>query len=161
MQLSKTFNLPKLFLILIYTTLVACSSTKLSEQVQEKTGALQTKTTEEAEKIAATQPTKPPASFKISGAIAVNNKGKGWNANINWQQQDVNHYTIRLSGPLGSKTVIINKNGSSITYQEGAKIIHAKSEQDLLKNQANINLPVHDLYYWVRGIQAPGAINIS
>lgn len=102
-----------------------------------------------------------PTSFKLSGAIAVNNNGKGWNASLSWTQQGPNFYTIRLSGPLGGKTVIITKNGSTVTYQEDKKVIKANSDAELLQKKTNINLPVNNLYYWVRGIPAPGSVTYS
>lgn len=102
-----------------------------------------------------------PSSFKLSGAIAVNNNGKGWNAALNWSQQGPNFYNIRLTGPLGGKTVLISKQGSAVTYQEGNKIIKANNESELLAKKANINLPVSNLYYWVRGIPAPQSVSFS
>lgn len=108
-----------------------------------------------------TAPKSIPAAFKLSGAIAVNNNGKGWSAALTWQQQGPNSYNIRLTGPLGGKTVLISKQGSTVTYQEGNKIIKANNESDLLAKKANINLPVHNLYYWVRGIPAPGSVSFS
>jgi outer membrane lipoprotein LolB len=103
----------------------------------------------------------PPSSFKLSGAIAVNHQGKGWNATLNWSQKSANQYNIRLSGPLGGKTLIITRQNSLVTYQEGRKIIKSNNGEDLLRKQTKIRLPVNNLYYWVRGIPAPGSVDLA
>ena len=147
MQQTKYFLLSILCIIMC-----ACASHQVTEKnVQEK--SIQT--------AAKTQSKSIPTNFKLAGAIAVNNNGKGWNASLNWTQKGPNNYSIRLSGPLGGKTVLISKQESNVTYQEDNRIIKANSEEELLKKKANINLPVSNLYYWVRGIPAPGVVDSS
>ena len=103
----------------------------------------------------------PISSFNISGAIAAKSHKKGWTATINWAQQDANHYQIRFMGPLGGQTVIIEKQNSIITYREGNKKLSSTNGDDLLQKQTGIRLPVNNLYYWVRGIPAPGSVQSS
>ncbi len=149
-------QIKKLILIIFCIAISSCAKYLHPEEVTPK-GAKE-------EKAKTTEKSKPkaiPSSFKLTGAIAVNNNGKGWNASLNWSQQGPNYYTIRLSGPLGGKTVIISKHGSTVTYQEGNKIIKANSDAELLKKKTNIHLPVKNLYYWVRGIPAPGEVSYS
>lgn len=109
----------------------------------------------------ASQPKKVPKNFKLSGAIAVNNNGKGWNAALTWSQQGPNSYNIHLTGPLGAKSVTISKQGSNVVYQNGSKIIKAQDDSELFLKKTKINLPINNLYYWVRGIPAPGNITYS
>lgn len=97
-------------------------------------------------------------SWNLSGGIAARNKNKGWSASLNWQQQGANRYHIRLSGPLGGGTIIVEKNGGSITYTDGKKHITSHNADELLQQQTGIRLPVQNLYYWVRGLPAPGGI---
>lgn len=96
------------------------------------------------------------SSFELSGAIAARNKNKGWSASLNWIQQGANQYQIRLYGPLGGGTVIVEKKGSVITYLDGPKKVTSTNADALLQQQTGVRLPVHDLYYWVRGLAAPG-----
>ncbi len=151
MQQTKFF-----FAILFCIIFSACATHHLPEERNQATT--------EAESIKAPEKTAVktiPTAFQLSGAIAVNNNGKGWNAGLSWSQQGQNSYSIRLSGPLGGKTVLISKKGSTVTYQEDNKIITANSDAELLKKKTNIQLPVNNLYYWVRGIPAPGPISFS
>lgn len=96
-------------------------------------------------------------SWEVSGAMAARNKNKGWSAAVNWLQQGPNRYQIRLSGPLGGGTVIITKNGSVVTLKDGAKSASSGNAETLLKKQTGVSIPVSNLFYWVRGIKAPGA----
>lgn len=101
------------------------------------------------------------SSWELSGAIAAKNSKKGWTASLNWLQQGANDYQIRLFGPLGGGTVIIEKHGSVITYRDGAKKITSNNASDLLQKETGTQLPVPNLYYWVRGVPAPGAVSSS
>lgn len=96
-------------------------------------------------------------SWDLNGAIAARNSKKAWTASVNWVQQGPNQYNIRLSGPLGGGTVLIQRNGKTITYQDGPKKITSDNADTLLQQQTGVRLPVSHLYYWVRGLPAPGA----
>lgn len=102
-----------------------------------------------------------PSSWVLSGAIAARSKSKAWSASLNWLQQGAGSYQIRLFGPLGSGSVLIQKQGSTITFRDGPKTASSTNADELLKQQTGIRLPVNHLYYWVRGIPAPGALQSS
>jgi len=142
----------KFFLSMLCCILfISCAKHQVPEEnIQQPEQTSQTKT-----------PKSIPSAFKLTGAMAVNNNGKGWNAGLTWSQKGPNSYTIRLTGPLGGKNVIISKQGSTVTYQEGSNIIKANNESELLAKKSNINLPVNNLYYWIRGIPAPGSVSFS
>ncbi|MFC3908849.1 lipoprotein insertase outer membrane protein LolB [Legionella dresdenensis] len=99
-----------------------------------------------------------PGSWDLSGAIAGRSKNKAWSASINWLQQGANNYQIRLFGPLGSGTVMVAKSGGVVTYRDGPKTASSKSADAILQKEGGIRLPVSNLYYWVRGIPAPGSV---
>lgn len=95
-------------------------------------------------------------SWDLSGAIAARNKQKSWTASLNWLQQGPNSYQIRLMGPLGGGTVMIEKHNGIITFRDGPKTISSTDADKLLFTQTGVRLPVSHLYYWVRGVPAPG-----
>lgn len=103
--------------------------------------------------------TKKVSAWEISGAIAAKNRVKGWSASMNWVQNSINSYQIRLMGPLGAGTVLISKQGGTVTFQDGPKKISSHNADQLLLQQTGIQLPVNNLYYWIRGLPAPGAIS--
>lgn len=96
-----------------------------------------------------------PTSWELSGVMAARSKQRSWTAQIHWLQQGPSSYQIRLFGPLGSGTVLIERQGGVITFRDGPKSVTAKNADDLLQRQTGVRLPVGDLYYWVRGIPAP------
>lgn len=115
-------------------------------------------TTADTAKYAATASASAISSWEISGAMAARSKNKGWNASLNWMQRGLGQYQIRLFGPLGSGTVLINKQGGIVTLKDGPKTASSTNAEDLLKKQTGIRLPVNNLYYWVRGLPAPGSV---
>lgn len=139
--------------------LTACAPPKAPQVSELETSKVKTMTVEKhPEQAKASTNTTAPSSFELSGAIAAKNHKKGWTATLNWIQKGPNQYQIRLIGPLGGQTVMIEKQGSVISYREGAKKLTSTNGDDLLQKQTDIRLPVNSLYYWVRGIPAPGAI---
>ena len=63
-----------------------------------------------------------------------------------------------MYGPLGSGTVLINRNGGVTTFKDGSKKASDSSADRLFYKQTGVTLPVNNLYYWVRGVPAPGAV---
>lgn len=98
------------------------------------------------------------SSFEIKGAMAAKTKSKGWSATMNWVQQGAGSYQIRLMGPLGGGAVAINKSGGVVTFKDGPKTATSSNADELLLKQTGIRLPVNSLYYWVRGLPAPGGV---
>ncbi len=96
------------------------------------------------------------STWELSGAMAAKNKAKGWSATLNWQQKGANSYQMRLIGPLGGGTVVVSKSGGIVTFQDGSKTSSSTNADELLMKQTGIRLPVTSLYYWVRGLAAPG-----
>lgn len=104
------------------------------------------------------QQTATVSSWVVTGAMAAKNQQKSWTASVNWQQQGANKYQIRLFGPLGGGTVLIEKDGNLVTLKDGPKTKTANNADELLQSETGIRLPVSKLYYWVRGIPAPGKV---
>ncbi len=154
--------LASLFVILI----TSCSSNKTA-LLPEQTSSSTPQTQLEANSTTLTQEntrsnnTTIPSSFDLSGAIAAKNHKKGWTATINWKQNGPNQYQIRLLGPVGTQAVMIEKKHGMTTYREGAKEVTSSNDHDLLQKQTGIHLPINNLYYWIRGIPAPGPVQSS
>lgn len=114
-----------------------------------------------AGKTAAVASNPPPASWELSGAMAARSAKKAWSASVNWVQNGAQSYQIRLFGPLGSGTIMISRKGGAITFRDGPKTVTSSNADELLKQQTGVRLPVNNLFYWVRGIPAPGAVQSS
>lgn len=101
------------------------------------------------------------SSWELSGAMAARGKKKSWTASVNWLQNGPGSYQIRLFGPLGSGTVMIDKKGGVVTLRDGPKRVSSSSADALLQKETGVGLPVANLYYWVRGLPAPGAVQTA
>ena len=154
-------NALKLFLVFCICFLTACTSHKLAPEVpmtseaQEGKNSPLNKLQQPSEGNAKIQAS-AISSWELQGAIAARNQKKGWSATVNWLQQGPNQYQIRLMGPLGGGAIVIEKRGSVITYTDGSKKVSSRNADQLLQQQTGIRLPVQNLYYWVRGLPAPG-----
>jgi len=132
--------------------------TKNGKTTEVITTTKETVTSTDKNKAAIATSTAVPASWDLSGAIAARNKQKAWSASINWLQRGAGSYQIRLFGPLGSGTVMIEKQGGNVNFRDGPKSASSKNADSLLMQQTGVRLPVNNLYYWVRGVPAPGAV---
>ena len=150
MELRLAMNAFKRMGIIFFCFITACTPPQqpASEVPVNKVISLEKRNTETA----------TISSWEIQGAMAAKNKAKGWSATMNWVQKGPGSYQIRLMGPLGGGAVVINKQGKVITFQDGAKTATATNADELLLKQTGIKLPVNNLYYWVRGLRAPGAV---
>ncbi len=101
------------------------------------------------------------SSWRITGAVAAKNKQKAWTASLNWRQQGLNRYQLHLFGPLGGGSVSVEKNGQLVTYKDGAKKVTTSNIDQLFYKETGVRVPLHNLYYWVRGVKAPGAVQSS
>jgi outer membrane lipoprotein LolB len=96
-------------------------------------------------------------AWKLSGAVAVKLPSKAFTASLNWRQKNTGRYTLNLFGPLGVGAVVLNGEPGEVILQNssGQKFMAATPEQ-LLRDHMGWSLPVSNLYYWVRGLPAPG-----
>lgn len=92
-------------------------------------------------------------NWTASGNIAVRTEQKGWNASFNWQQRGQN-YNLIMFGPLGINRVQLAGGPQGVTLQTGDQTYTAGDADQLLQQQLGWNIPVSNLYYWMRGLPA-------
>lgn len=95
--------------------------------------------------------------WDLKAMIAIRNRNDAGTANMNWQQQNQN-YHITLMGPLGSGSYeLTGRPGRVELANSGGQHFYANSPEELLRKQTGWQLPVSDLFYWVRGLPVPNA----
>ena len=94
--------------------------------------------------------------WQLNGAIAIKTPQQGQTASLSWQQQSLVNYHISLYGPLGAGRVTLAGTNQGVQLQANDKLYHAKSPEALMQEMLGWQLPVGNLYYWVRGLPAPG-----
>ena len=97
-------------------------------------------------------------NWQFRGHFAFKSPQHKLRANIFWQQNDKN-YDISIFGPFGIDAVeILGRPGEVVFKDNHGKTYHASSPESLLEQQVGWSLPVSSLYYWVRGLPAPGSV---
>jgi len=94
--------------------------------------------------------------WQFSGRIAVSNGDDGGNADVEWQQNGKD-YDLRLRAPVSGKNWRLHGDAQSAVL-EGVREqpLRGANAAELLAREANWQLPVEELEYWVRGLRAPG-----
>jgi len=93
-------------------------------------------------------------NWSISGAMSVTQRGKGHIFSFNWIEKG-DSYTIKLSATLNLASLVILGQPGKVTLVKGDYMYHAATPEALLATQADTQLPISDLKYWVRSIPAP------
>jgi len=93
--------------------------------------------------------------WTVQGAIGGSIPTKAWSASLRWQQ--IGHrFNINLFGPLGIGNVqLTGTPGASQLKTAQGKTLQAKNPDTLLYKATGWQLPVSNIYYWVRGLPVP------
>lgn len=94
--------------------------------------------------------------WQIEGAVAIKTPQHGQTASLNWQQQNHTDYQMSLFGPLGVGRVSLTGNTDGVTLLANNHQYQAKTPEALMQKMLGWHLPVRNLYYWIRGLAAPG-----
>lgn len=98
----------------------------------------------------------PINTWEIRGLMGVKSPKKAFSAQFIWLQQGATHYNLRLMGPFGNGTVVIQRRGGAVSYQDEHRQLTSNNASSLFQKTTGISLPVEALYYWIRGLPAPG-----
>lgn len=93
--------------------------------------------------------------WHINGALGLRTSRQAFSGSFVWQQQP-NQYVLQTFGPLGTYSMRLVGSTTGVILQTAAdKRYQANDPESLLKQQLGWDLPVSNLYYWIRGIPAP------
>lgn len=93
--------------------------------------------------------------WQVQGKLGIRLPDNSGSLYFNWKQEP-NSYAIHLSGPLGQGATWIRGNHSGVTIQAGSQPkVFAATPEALLIKTLGWDLPVQELYYWIRGVQSP------
>lgn len=91
----------------------------------------------------------------MQGAVSFTIKDKTQIGTFTWQQQR-DQYRIQIAGPLNLAGATIQGGANNVALWKGGQWHYSSTAENLMKQQLGWYLPVSNLYYWVRGIPAPG-----
>lgn len=97
-------------------------------------------------------------NWKFRGHFIFKSPANKFSANVFWQQKH-NNYDIRVFGPLGFGAAQLQGNDKQVILKDAhAHIYTATNPEALMQQQLGWLLPVSSLYYWLRGLPAPGSV---
>ncbi len=98
-------------------------------------------------------------SWTATGAISIQQAQQSpLIMRYDWQQWSSDHYRINLAASLNLAAVTITGQPGRVTLQKGDEPpISAPTPEQLMKKGLGWSLPVSSLWYWARGVPAPGA----
>ncbi|MFC3853470.1 lipoprotein insertase outer membrane protein LolB [Salinispirillum marinum] len=140
-------RLNPLLIVLFAFTLVACSTRPPEPVAQEE---MLPPWLEHRDRMRAVE------TWTLQGRVGARQGSEGANFTVYWQQRDED-YNIRLSGPLGQGGATINGGYGWAELRTKDDHFFAASLEELLSEAIAIDLPLHHLQYWLRGIPSPGA----
>ncbi len=96
--------------------------------------------------------------WSAEGRIGIRWPEDNQSANLDWEQT-LDHYRIRLSGPLGQGGLRILGSPDEVSLQRAGddQIHRARTPEALMQQLLGWHLPLTQAQYWIRGIPAPGS----
>jgi len=96
--------------------------------------------------------------WEMQGAFSLQSPQESQIANYKWSVQKYNSYQLSITSAMNLYSVIINRNQNSTYLINNKKqTITAATPEKLLEKTIGYSIPVSNLYYWSRGVAAPGA----
>jgi outer membrane lipoprotein LolB len=93
--------------------------------------------------------------WSFEGRLALTGQKDSWSANITWEHGPEEE-RIKLSGPLGQGTVIIQLTGNVVTIDRGGNDVQTSAQpEEFINQQLGLIVPVKSLRYWVVGLPEP------
>jgi outer membrane lipoprotein LolB len=95
--------------------------------------------------------------WDLHGRIAVRAGDRGWQAALRWVRDGSSQH-LSLHGPVGSSSVVVEQDASGARLRDSRG--HDVRDSDtgrLLQRVTGWRIPVDELRYWVRGLEAPGS----
>lgn len=95
--------------------------------------------------------------WDLKSAMSVQQGKQVTFASLDWQQRG-DHYQQQITGPFNLGGVrIVGMPGQVTLWKSENEKISAKTPEQLIQQAFQWQLPISNMYYWVRGLPAPGS----
>lgn len=93
--------------------------------------------------------------WQLQGRIAIATPEDTWTAKVYWQQQE-QAYQLRFNNPVGQGVIRLEGNERQVVMQTADnKRFSAKDPDTLIAETLQVNIPVTQLNFWIRGVPSP------
>ena len=140
-------NLTRILLVVFFTTwITSCATTPVEQKSAQN---------ESMSWDSRVQTLSSIQDWNLKALIGIHSQRDDVSAVLQWQQQK-QQYHITLFGPLGTGSYELNGQPGKVELASGnGQKFYANSPEALLAERAGWNLPVSNLYYWIRGLPVP------
>lgn len=94
-------------------------------------------------------------AWNIDGRISLRLEDEAWHASLLWQQID-QAYHIRLFGPFGAGTILLDGSPQAVVLSQDGEQLHSQDPEKLLSERLGWHVPLNGLRYWAVGKTMPG-----
>ena len=96
-------------------------------------------------------------NWELSGKVGIRTQESTQSASLAWLQKQ-QHYQIDIHGPWGQGGASITGQPGDITVNaSGGKQFKGANPELILYNALGWELPINDIYWWIRGLPSPEA----
>jgi outer membrane lipoprotein LolB len=93
--------------------------------------------------------------WRLNASLSVTKNKQNWIVRVLWDQ-DGDNYNLRLNAPLGQGAALLTGTKDGVIMRTGDnKTLKAQNPDELVVKALDMELPIANLYYWIRGIPAP------
>jgi outer membrane lipoprotein LolB len=93
-------------------------------------------------------------TWRLNGRIFISDDRNAWNARVIWQQ-DLHDYQLVFNSPAGGAMRLTGSEQQVVMKTANNQIFEAETPDKLVSEVLNMEIPVQNLYYWIRGIPVP------
>lgn len=93
-------------------------------------------------------------TWKLNGRIFISDVDGAWNARVIWQQQPQD-YQLVFNSPVGGAMRLTGSEQHVTMQTADNQTFTANTPEQLVREVLNMDIPVQQLHYWIKGIPAP------
>ncbi len=96
-------------------------------------------------------------SWNLNSKVAVTFQDEHWPFGLDWVQQGQHNYVMNMKNPLtGALVAKLTRDRSGVSLlSNNGRTYRSHDEEQLLKSQSGISLPLKGMKHWVRGVSSP------
>lgn len=97
--------------------------------------------------------------FQLAGSISIQTPDKSAIVHASWQQLGRNSYRIQLASSLNLyQLTLLSRYGHVTLWRSATQPLQAASAEELMDKVVGWSLPISNMFYWIRGLPAPGPL---
>ena len=99
--------------------------------------------------------------WDLAAKVNISHLNESWHFRLGWQQWSA-QYRLWFLSPLGNTLGELRTvRGGVLLTAKDARVYHAASPEALLEQHLQLQVPVSQLVFWIKGLPAPGPYQLT